>query len=57
MIFDTGQWPALALIREMVNLIESDADHNERAIPIFSSEAPEPSKAPQGKLNLTPPNA
>ena len=36
MIFDTGQWLAFAVIREIANLVEPDAGQDERAISTFS---------------------
>jgi hypothetical protein len=36
MIFDTGQWLALAVIREIANLTKPDAGQDECAISTFS---------------------
>ena len=36
MIFDTRQWLALAIIREIANLVEPDTGQDERAISTFS---------------------
>ena len=35
MIFDTSQWLALAVIREVANLVKPDAGRDERAISAF----------------------
>jgi hypothetical protein len=36
MIFDTSQWLALAIVREVANLVEPDTGQDERAISTFS---------------------
>src|SRR5262249_36500208 len=36
MIFDTSQWLALAIVREIANLVEPDTGQDERAISTFS---------------------
>jgi hypothetical protein len=36
MIFDTSQWLALAIIREIANLVEPDTAQDERPIATFS---------------------
>jgi len=36
MIFDTRQWLALAIVREIANLVEPDTGQDERAISTFS---------------------
>ena len=36
MIFDTGQWRALAAIRELANLVEPDTGQDERVISTFA---------------------